>query len=530
MRPDRGLALAGQPRQPGIGEALRLEFEQPGALVRQAALADLLLGRDQVADLLEKPGIVLADALDLLDVEAEPESLGDHPQPVGGRPRQRRQHAIARPVGVREPLDLDLVQALEVGLQGAQRLLQRFLKRPADRHHLADRFHRGGERRVGLGKFFEGEAGNLGDHVVDARLERGRRAPGDIVGDLVQRVADREPGGDLGDREARGLRGERRRARHAGIHLDDHQPAVVGTDRELHVRAAGIDPDLAQHRDRGVAHALVFLVGQRQRRCDGDAVAGVHAHRVDVLDRADDDAVVRAVADHLHLVLLPAGHGFLDQDLADRRGVEAAGGQLVELRAIVGDAAAGAAERVARPDHRRQADLGERRLRLGERAGDGAARQLEADLGHRGAKQLAVLGLGDRLDAGADQLHAMAREGAVLGQGAGQVEGGLAAHRRQAGIRPLALDDAREDVRQQRLDVGRIRQIRVGHDRGRIGVDQDHPVALGLERLDGLRARIVELAGLADHDRSRSDHQDGADVGAFGHQPRSISARNRWNR
>ena len=185
------------------------------------------------------------------------------------------------------------------------------LEGAADRHHLADRLHRGGQHRLGAGEFLEGEARDLGDDVVDGRLERGRRrAAGDVVGDLVERVADRELGGDLGDREAGRLRGERRGARHARVHLDDDQPAVRRVDRELHVRAAGLDPDLAQHRDRGVAHDLVFLVGQRQRRRDGDRVAGVHAHRIEVLDRADDDAVVALVAHHLHLEFLPAEHRF----------------------------------------------------------------------------------------------------------------------------------------------------------------------------------------------------------------------------
>ena len=37
---------------------------------------------------------------------------------------------------------------------------------------------------------------------------------------------------------------------------------------------------------------LVFAVGERLRRGDGDRVAGVHAHGIEVLDRADDDDVV----------------------------------------------------------------------------------------------------------------------------------------------------------------------------------------------------------------------------------------------
>ena len=46
---------------------------------------------------------------------------------------------------------------------------------------------------VGAGEFFEGEARDLGDDVVDRRLEAGRRgAAGDVVLELVERVADGE--------------------------------------------------------------------------------------------------------------------------------------------------------------------------------------------------------------------------------------------------------------------------------------------------------------------------------------------------
>ena len=61
----------------------------------------------------------------------------------------------------------------------------------------------------GAGELLERPPGHLGDDVVDGRLEAGRRLPGDVVGDLVERVADGELGGDLGDREPGGLRGQR---------------------------------------------------------------------------------------------------------------------------------------------------------------------------------------------------------------------------------------------------------------------------------------------------------------------------------
>ena len=166
--------------------------------------------------------------------------------------------------------DLDLVEAGEAGLERAERLLHGFVEGAADGHRLADRLHRGGEQRLGAGELLEGEARDLGDDVVDGRLEGGGRDLGDVVVELVERVADGELGGDLGDGEAGGLGGQRRGARDARVHLDDDEAAGLGLDGELDVGAAGLDPDLAQHRDRGVAHHLVFLVGQRQRRGDGD--------------------------------------------------------------------------------------------------------------------------------------------------------------------------------------------------------------------------------------------------------------------
>ena len=490
---------------------------------RQAVRDDLRLGVDDVADLRQEPRIDLAGREDLVVAPAEPHRLRHLQQPVRGRRAERRAHRVLV-VAVAEALDLDVVEAGEAGLQPAQRLLQAFLERAADRHHLADRLHRRGQRRACARKLLEREARDLGDDVVDGRLERGRRrAAGDVVGDLVQRVADRELCCDLGDRETRRLRGERRGARHARVHFDDDQPAVGRIDAELHVGAAGLDADLAQHRQRGVAHDLVFLVGQRQRRRHRDRVAGVHAHRIEVLDRADDDAVVLFVADHLHLVLFPAEHAFLDQHLVGRRRVDAALDDLDELRLGVGDAAAGAAHGEGRADDRGQADLVERAQRVRQRLDLLRARRLEADLVHRVAEALAILGLVDRVGGGADHLDVELVEGALLAQRERAVQRGLAAHGRQqreaAGDDvAFLLDDLGDDLRRDRLDVGGVRQLRIGHDRRRIGIHQHDAIALGLQRLHRLRAGIIELAGLADDDRPGADDQDRRNVSSFRHR------------
>ena len=54
-----------------------------------------------------------------------------------------------------------------------------------------------------------------------------------------------------------------------------------------------------------------------------------------------------------------------------------------------------------------------------------------------------------------------------------------------------------------------------------VRIDQDDPITFRFQRLAGLRAGIIELAGLTDDDRPRSDDQDGGNVRASGH----ISAR-----
>ena len=296
------------------------------------------------------------------------------------------------------------------------------------------------------GNFSNAQRGTLVHDVVDRRLEAGRGLAGDVVADLVEPVADGELGGDLGDREAGRLGGQGARAADPRVHLDDDHPAGLGIDGELDVRAAGLDADLADDGDRGVAHPLVFLVGQRLGRGDGDAVAGVDAHRVEVLDRADDDDVVGAVAHHLHLVFFPADDRFLDEDLVDRRGVQAVGDQPVELVAVVGDAAAGAAQGEARAAGRRAARSS--RPPAGLRPGCGPARPRQTSrpiCSMASLEQVAVLGLGDRVGVGADHLDAVLLQHAVPGQGHGHVQAGLAAERGQQGVGLLGLDDLGDD-------------------------------------------------------------------------------------
>ena len=185
----------------------------------------------------------------------------------------------------------------------------------------------------------------------------------------------------------------------------------------------------------------------------------------------------------------------------------------LELLVRARDAAAAPAEREGRAHDARQADLS--RPPSCACSSDVAI----ALLGIRNpaltiacAEQLAVLGAGDRLVVGADQLDAVALQRAVVVQRLGEIQRGLPAQRRQQRVGALALDHLRHRTRQQRLDVGRVGELRVGHDRRRVRVHEHDLVALLAQHLAGLHAGVVELGGLPDHDRPGAEDQDLVDV------------------
>ncbi len=281
-------------------EALRLDERQP-------------LGGGDVAQLLREV------RMDARQVEALPRRFEQQVPAL--------RHRLAAP---RE------VERRRRPLAPVERLQERLRERPPETERLADRAHLAAEPVVRVRELLEVEARRLHRDVVERRLERRRRLLRDVVRQLVERVADREQRGDLRDREARRLRRERRRARHARVHLDHAQLARLRLVRELHVRAARRDADRARARERGLAQALVLGVGQRLLRRHRPRVAGVHAHRIEVLDRADDDAVAGVVAHHLELELLPALERLLDEHLSDRARREARGDPLLELLRLSG--------------------------------------------------------------------------------------------------------------------------------------------------------------------------------------------------
>ena len=149
--------------------------------------------------------------MDFLVRQAVAHGLGDGEHAVGGGLAEGCADGVLV-VAFTEARHGDFREAVEVCFQRAQSLLEAFLEGAADGHCFAHRLHGGGEVRLGAGELLESKARDLGDDVIDRRLERGGRDAGDVVVELIQRVADGEAGGHLGDGEARGLGGQRRGA------------------------------------------------------------------------------------------------------------------------------------------------------------------------------------------------------------------------------------------------------------------------------------------------------------------------------
>src|SRR6266446_1288893 len=229
-------------------------------------------------------------------------------------------------------------------------------------------------------------------------------------------------------------------------------------DRELNVRSARLDADLANDRERGVAH-------------------------------------------HLHFKFFPADERFLDQYLAHRRHGETAAGDLIQLVRVVPDTAATAAESEGRPDDERESsDLFCNAAYVGKRARHARARHVEPNSQHGFLEQLSIFAFRDRLRVGADQSYFVTRECAVAIKLHRRIQRRLPAHRWQKRVRFFSNNDGFDHFRRDRLDVSAIGELRIGHDRGRIRIYQHDLIALFAQRLARLHAGIIKFAALPDHD------------------------------
>ena len=496
----------------GVALELRLLHQLKGNVLHPELL-NPLLRFNEVLDLTQEPRVDLGLLPDGLHRDAQLDRVVEVEQAVPGRELERMQDGVL--IAQLAPI---CAEAVALNLQRLARLLERLLEAPADAHHLAHRLHLQAKLAVAAVELVEVPARDLDDDVVERRLEERAGGARDRVGQLVEVVADGQLRGDFGNRVARGLGRQRGRPAHARVDLDgDDVLLLIRRHRELHVAAAGKRPDGVHHVDGHVAHPLEGGVRQRHRRRHRDGVARVDAHRIEVLDGADDDHVVVGVAEQLELELLPPHQRLVDHHLVDRRDVQCAGQQLIELLRVVHHGRPRPTERERRPDAQRETELLRGLLALEEALRRGLRRHRHADFAHQLAEALAVLGDVDRVDVDPDHLHPILLPDAHLLAGDREVQRGLAAHRGQHRIDVVQLEHLLDGGRLERLEVDVVRHDRVGHDGGGVRIDEGDLNALFAEGARRLGSRVIEFAGLSDDNGSAADDQDGLDARVFGH-------------
>ena len=153
------------------------------------------------------------------------------------------------------------------------------------------------------------------------------------------------------------------------------------------------------------------------------------------------------------------------------------------------------------------------------------SRRSQANFGHGVLELQAVLGLVDGLGAGANEFDLVLFENTVVPQVERTVERSLAAHCGENRIGTLLGNDLLDRLPGDGLDIGHVSRGRVGHDRRRVAVDQNDFVAFFAQRLAGLHAGVIELAGLADDDRASANDENAFEVCALRHFYGSPSAR-----
>ena len=355
-------------------------------------------------------------------------------------------------------------QTSAILLQGTKRLLQGFLKGSAHGHSLANRLHARGQNAAGALELDKGKARNLNYAVVDGRLKGGRSCLGDVVGNLVKRVANREQSSHLCNWETSCLGSQRRGAADTRVHLNDNDAAVSWVDRKLNVRTTASNAYTLENSNGVVAEVLELFISERLSWSNGNGVSRVNTHWIEVLDGADNNTVTCGIAHDLHLNLFPAFNGLLYQHLVLWGKQEALFNNLYELFWGVSNAAARATKGEAWANDHRVSQVSNNTLGVFHGVSDVCAGNLQANVLDCLAEELSVLTGTDGLQVTANDLNVVLVKNARLAKADGAVQSSLSAHVRQKRVRTLALNDAGHRLNGDWLNVGSICSFWIGHD------------------------------------------------------------------
>ena len=224
-------------------------------------------------------------------------------------------------------------------------------------------------------------------------------------------------------------------------------------------------------------------------------------HRVDVFNRADDNRIVSRVAHQFEFVFFPAEYRLFEQNLARRAFVKPVLDHSAKLWLVMGETGTEPSHRERGSNHHGISGLGDECERSIHRFHDNALRDIGSTVEHQVFENLPIFAPLNRLEFCSDEFNVVLRQDSLFVKCHCGVQRGLTTECRQNRIGFFLSDDCFNCRCRNRLDVGRIREIGIGHDGCRIRIDENDPNALLAKDAAGLSARIVELGRLPNHDR-----------------------------
>ena len=243
------------------------------------------------------------------------------------------------------------------------------------------------------------------------------------------------------------------------------------------------------------------------------------SHWVEVFNRANDDAVIRVVAHNFHFVFFPTEEALFNEDLGGWGKIETARNDCFKFFLVVSDPTTGSTEGERRTnDKRHHPDLFRDLLRLLHRVRHSRDGEVKADLNHRVFETLTIFALIDGVSIGADHADPILIEGSGIEKLDGDVQRSLTSEGRQERIGPFFDDDSLNRLRSDRLDIGPLRKLRVGHNRCRIGIHENDLVTFLAQRLASLGPGVIKLTTLSNDDGAGSDHEDFFDASVLRHR------------
>src|SRR5829696_6765099 len=195
----------------------------------------------------------------------------------------------------------------------------------------------------------------------------------------------------------------------------------------------------------------------------------------------------------------------------DRTGVQAAVDDTLEFHRVRGYTTASAPKGVGRSYDQRQWHVGGELECLVDGGNDRAVDNGLSEAIEKVSEQRAVLCLFDCRKWRAKQTNTIALKCPSLGDLYRQIQSGLTPEGWEQTVRSLALDNSLHDLRRQGLDVDRVGDALVGHDRRRVRVDEDRAHALFAQGAARLGTRVIEFRSLPNDDGSRTENENAPD-------------------